>query len=236
MRSKSTLITYCLIGGFAAIGVVLVFLFLFDSPANVPKIANSQNPAQQHSSTAFNSSAFTTTPETKKKMEKDSGLEDDEELENEEKLETESDEIDPIVLWTLASSDHLDSTVPTHPAIHDPYVITLDSSWSTQFQEFDEVTLHLPNEDAIVIIENRSVSPNGDISWSGHLSGYEDQYPTVMTIGKTISFGTITTPSGEYTIEVKGTTGTVYKTPRVDELSSDDSPDFLIPDEHYINP
>ena len=215
------------------IGVVFAYLFLLDTPTNsAPKIANNQNPTQKQSSTAFNSNAVKTTAETKEK------LEEDLELEDEEQLETESDEIDPIVLWTLASSDLLSSlnTAPTHPAIHDPYVITLDSGWSTQFQEFDEVTLHLPNEDAIVIIENRSVFPNGDISWSGHLSGYEDQYPTVMTIGKTISFGTITTPNGEYTIEVKGTIGTVYKTPRVDELSSDDSPDFLIPDEHYINP
>jgi len=139
-------------------------------------------------------------------------------------------EEEQILLWNI-SDIIIENALPFSPVIHNPETIELNPNWASEFEEFDEIILPLPHKKVAVIVETKSVFPNGDISWSGHLSGFGDQYPVLITIGKNISFGTITTPEGEYTVEIKGTTGTVYKTPRVDELSSDDSPDFLIPDE-----
>ncbi|MBL4867020.1 MAG: hypothetical protein JKY67_11670 [Pseudomonadales bacterium] len=223
MKSKSTFISYSL----TLVGVAIItasIVFFFSGPLTEDASTEPQQPPLQEPPTAKSDRpAKEINVKVEAPLNMNSDLSENGELE-------ETEETEEIRLWAISETID-DNAPPLNPAIHDPLTIELSPEWSSQFQEFDEVTLPLPHDDIVVVVEKRTVFPNGDISWNGHLSGYEDQYPVMITVGKTSSFGTITTPNGEYTVEINGSTGTVYKTPRVDQLSADGSPDFLIPDE-----
>lgn len=69
---------------------------------------------------------------------------------------------------------------------------------------------------------------NGDYSWSGHVEGFDDDYPVVMTYGAHSVFATITTPEGSYTMEsVDGATGWLYKNPSEFELMTPGAKDYI---------
>ncbi len=76
-------------------------------------------------------------------------------------------------------------------------------------------------------IQSITTSPNGDYTWAGHLDGYGDDYPVVMTYGEHSIFATITTPEGSYTMESLDGLGWLYKNPAEVELSSPGAKDFL---------
>ncbi len=84
------------------------------------------------------------------------------------------------------------------------------------------------------VIEKKRVFPNGDISWNGHLESEGDDFPVTITIGKQVSFATITTPSGEYTVEAEGDKGWVYENPDMSHLQDEENPDVLIPGQQLI--
>jgi hypothetical protein len=54
----------------------------------------------------------------------------------------------------------------------------------------------------------------------------------VMTYGENLTFATINTPDGNYSLEAKDGVGWLYKNPSVLDLAGPDSRDFLVPDIH----
>ncbi len=79
------------------------------------------------------------------------------------------------------------------------------------------------------VVKNKRIFTNGDISWGGHLEGYGDRYPVVITVGKKSSFGTITTPEGEFALEVYGDNGWIYEKPDMSQFIDTTESDVLIP-------
>lgn len=85
----------------------------------------------------------------------------------------------------------------------------------------------------LVGVESIKHHPDGGVSWSGHLQGYGNDYPVVVTYGENSAFATITTPEGSYTMESTGGLGWLYKNPSEFELSTHGSTDVLeIPENH----
>ena len=68
------------------------------------------------------------------------------------------------------------------------------------------------------IVTSKTTHKNGSISVSGNLidSG-EQQYLVVLTEGKNMTFGTVTTPNGSFEIESKNGQGFVYSTDTIDQ-------------------
>ena len=101
----------------------------------------------------------------------------------------------------------------------------------------DQVELPLLNgESATVEIKSSVVTRNGDYSWSGHLEGYGDDYPVVVTYGDSSSFAMITTPNGSYSMESVNGVGWLYKNPSEHELSHPGVEDYLeIPGESHVH-
>jgi hypothetical protein len=85
----------------------------------------------------------------------------------------------------------------------------------------------LNGQKVIANVQSITTSPNGDYTWAGHLDGYGDDYPVVMTYGEHSIFATITTPEGSYTMESLDGLGWLYKNPAEIELSNPGAKDFL---------
>ena len=86
-----------------------------------------------------------------------------------------------------------------------------------------------------VVVDVQSVKnyPDGGFGWSGHLQGFGDDYPVVVTYGERSAFATITTPEGSFTMESTDGLGWLYKNPSEFELSTHGSTDVLeIPEVH----
>jgi hypothetical protein len=91
-------------------------------------------------------------------------------------------------------------------------------------------TINLPLLDGEMLaanVESVTTHENGDVSWSGHLDGFGDSYPVVMTYGEHLVVATITTPAGSYTLESVDGLGWLYKNPSEFELSAAGAHDFL---------
>lgn len=143
-------------------------------------------------------------------------------------VELVDDDLGPRQLWAV-DHERQDPPIKLDPSISDPKTLELKDNWKEQFDIGEDVEFQLPYQEVVARIEDVTNFPNGDKSWSGHLKGYDDDYAVVVTVGKKVSFATILTPSGEYTVEIIEDKGAVYKSPTVNELSADDSPDYVIP-------
>ena len=125
--------------------------------------------------------------------------------------------------------EDIDPPIKPNAAVDEIKAIEMENEWQSKFDIGEDIDFPLTDKTVTAQIEAVSEFPNGDQSWTGHLKGYEDEYLVVVTVGKKVSFATVLTPEGEYTVEIVDDIGTVYKTPEVHELSSDDNPDYLIP-------
>jgi hypothetical protein len=66
-------------------------------------------------------------------------------------------------------------------------------------------------------ITSKKTHKNGSVSVSGNLKDSDNKYSVVLTEGKSMSFGTITTPNGSFEIETKDGKGYVYSTDAIDK-------------------
>jgi len=87
----------------------------------------------------------------------------------------------------------------------------------------------LKGEKVVANVEASVMNPNGDYTWRGHLQGYGDSYPVVVTYGATSMMATITTPAGSYSMTTVNGLGWLYKNPAEVELVDHLKNDFLEP-------
>ena len=91
-------------------------------------------------------------------------------------------------------------------------------------------TISLPmlkGKNVTVNVQSAVTLQNGDYSWSGHLEGFGDDFPVVMTYGPHSIFATITTPEGSYSMESIDGAGWLYKNPSEFELMKPGSNDYV---------
>lgn len=80
-------------------------------------------------------------------------------------------------------------------------------------------------------VDSVTTLTNGDGVWTGHLDGYGEDFPVVMTYGDVLTFATIHTPEGSYSLEAKDGVGWLYKNPSIVELACPNYVDALVPTE-----
>jgi biopolymer transport protein ExbD len=66
-------------------------------------------------------------------------------------------------------------------------------------------------------ITEKTTHKNGSVSVTGNLDDSGNKYSVVLTEGKNMSFGTVTTPNGSFEIEAKDGQGYVYSTDTIDQ-------------------
>ena len=66
-------------------------------------------------------------------------------------------------------------------------------------------------------ITSKTLHKNGSVSISGDIIDSGNRYSMVLTEGKSMSFGTVTTPNGSFEIETKNGQGYVYSTDSIDQ-------------------
>jgi hypothetical protein len=136
--------------------------------------------------------------------------------------------------WLVAvEGDPSVPKIPLHSSVSDFSVVKLNHR-PTGFPAPGE-TMRLPMFDGRSITANvktvKTMS-NGDRIWTGHLDGFGNDFSVVMTYGENLTFATINTPDGNYSLEAKDGVGWLYKNPSVLDLAGPDSRDFLVPDIH----
>lgn len=218
------------------LALAAVFLVLLIVPQLKPEKDNPEQASTETTNIHGSESTSANTPDsatnkiTNKKPSEKSIVSKEEPAAHIDEMESElaENQEGPRQVWNI-DHERRDPPIKLDPAISDPKTLELAENWKEQFDIGEDVEFKLPYEDVVARIEDVNRFPNGDASWSGHLKGHGDDYAVVVTVGKKVSFATILTPSGEYTVEIVGDEGAVYKTPEVHELSADDSPDYLIP-------
>ncbi|MEE2733240.1 MAG: hypothetical protein VYA55_20645 [Pseudomonadota bacterium] len=135
--------------------------------------------------------------------------------------------------WQPDPKQQRTPTFMLHDDVREYEVVNTDAA-TTYPGEGERVQLTLLNGKQVTVnVKNSQVTRNGDYSWSGHLDGYGDDYPVVMTYGKTSTFAMITTPEGSYSMESVEGVGWLYKNPAEHELTRPGHEDFLeIPEQH----
>jgi len=116
--------------------------------------------------------------------------------------------------------------LPSGVSIFEPVAVDMENPAYPEAGQ--QIAVSMPGGERLQVnIENSSTNPNGDYTWRGHLEGYGDEYPVVMTYGGSSVFATVTTPKGSYTLESVNGSGWIYKNPSELELSSPGANDYL---------
>jgi hypothetical protein len=130
--------------------------------------------------------------------------------------------------WQMGGVKAAIPKIPLSEKISDYAIVQLEQH-PAQFPGVGEqIQLPMLNGQSVVAnVQSTTTNPNGDFTWSGHLQGYGDDYPVVMTYGEHSIFATITTPEGSYTMESLDGLGWLYKNPAEIQLSNPGVKDFL---------
>lgn len=136
--------------------------------------------------------------------------------------------------WRIADASAPSPSMPLPGGVvtYEPVAVDMENPVYPEAGQQTAVTLP-GGEQLRVNVKSNTDNPNGDYSWRGHLDGYGDEYPVVMTYGGNSVFATVTTPNGSYSLESVNGSGWIYKNPSEFELSHPGANDFLeIPHNH----
>lgn len=122
--------------------------------------------------------------------------------------------------------------LPAGVSVYEPVAVDMENPEYPEPGE--QLTVPMPGGERLrVNVKTGTTNPNGDYTWRGHLDGYGDEYPVVMTYGGNSVFATVTTPRGSYTLVSVNGSGWIYKNPSEFELSHPGTNDYLeIPHQH----
>lgn len=138
--------------------------------------------------------------------------------------------------WHTEKNQSRTPTFMLHDDVREYEVVSMDTTPSLP-GEGEQVVVPLLNGTSVVVnVISSKVTRNGDYSWSGHVAGYGNDYPVIMTYGSKSAFAMITTPQGSYSMESIDGVGWLYKNPAEHELTAPGHEDFLeIPEQHQTH-
>ncbi len=137
----------------------------------------------------------------------------------------------PNPTWQFASAENTPKpSLPLAEQIKVYSVVKIDHRPAQFPLEGEKLSLPMFNGRTLTAnVETVTTLHNGDRVWTGHLDGYGEDFPVVMTYGDKLTFATIHTPEGSYALEAKEGVGWLYKNPSVAELSEPGYVDALEP-------
>ena len=109
--------------------------------------------------------------------------------------------------------------------------LKIDHEKISALRSGDKIELPIPQlgQTFQMQVENVTRHGNGDRSLKGHIDDDETPYSVIMTEGKTITFATINTPGGSFTLEAEGDQGWIMSAADLDYLIDPSLDDFKIP-------
>jgi hypothetical protein len=130
--------------------------------------------------------------------------------------------------------EEVKKTFPTKEGISPLIAVEIPKGTITKLEIGDKISLpYMGAGEYEATITEKTTHKNGSVSVSGNLSDSGIQYSVVLTEGKNMSFGTVTTPNGSFEIETKNGQGYVYSTDNIDQKWIDYSKsDTLEPHPH----
>jgi hypothetical protein len=163
----------------------------------------------------------------------------DKALKEEENL-TVPEEVEPEMvaetkdLMVELSMEEVEENFPSKEGINPVIAIELPKNSISNLNVGDTVALpYMGNGEFEAQITKKTEHKNGSVTVSGNLLDTGNQYSVVLTEGKNMSFGTVTTPNGSFEIETKDGQGYVYSTDSIDNEWIDyDKKDTLISSGH----
>ena len=110
--------------------------------------------------------------------------------------------------------------------------VKVDRAEFAELQAGDRIELNIPQLSTpyAAFIDDVIQHGNGDMSWRGHLAGYEEPYAVVFTMGNSANFATITTPEGAYLLEATDGSGWMVALVDLENLIDTNLRDYRIPD------
>lgn len=125
----------------------------------------------------------------------------------------------------------VEAEFPSKEGIAPSSAIALVQGTISKLNVGDTISLpYMGNGEFNAKISNKKVHKNGAVTVTGNLVDSGKDYSVVLTEGKTMSFGTVTTPNGSYEIETRNGQGYVYSTDDIDREWIDHSQsDTLVP-------
>jgi|TARA_Y100000310_G_C20661646_1_gene805126 hypothetical protein len=132
-------------------------------------------------------------------------------------------------IWTQTDSARL-----THPAdrgLPNSKPVRIDRSEFRELQVGDTIELNIPQLSTRYAAEVDDIVEhgNGDLSWRGHLSDYEDPYAVIVTMGSSANFATIATPEGAFLLEAAESSGVMIALADLEVLIDTNVQDYQIP-------
>ena len=149
------------------------------------------------------------------------------------------DEIEPEMveerkdIWGQTDMDEVEKEFSSKEGVSPLRAIKLPKNSIKSLKVGDTVVLpNMGNGEFEAKISEKKTHKNGSVTVSGNLTGSGNQYAVVLTEGKNMSFGTVTTPNSSFEIETRNGVGYVYSTDDIDRAYIDHSKtDVIVPHE-----
>jgi hypothetical protein len=149
-----------------------------------------------------------------------------------EMLQEESIEVKDIMVET--DIEEVKKNFPSKEGISPLIAIEILKGSVSKLNIGDKISLpYMGSGEYEATITEKTIHKNGSVSVTGNLDDSGTQYSVVLTEGKNMSFGTISTPNGSFEIETKNGQGYVYSTDTIDQKWIDyGKSDTLEPHQH----
>ena len=133
-----------------------------------------------------------------------------------EMVEEESEEIKDIMVET--DIEEVKKSFPVKEGINPLIAVEIPKGTIRKLEIGDKVSLpYMGAGEYEATITEKTTHKNGSVSVTGNIFDSGNQYSVVLTEGKSMSFGTVTTPNGSFEIETKDGQGYVYSTDTIDK-------------------
>lgn len=133
-----------------------------------------------------------------------------------EMVQEESVEVKDIMVET--DSEEVQKSFPSKEGVSPLIAVEIPKGSVRTLNIGDKISLpYMGAGEYQATITGKITHKNGSVSVTGNLDDSGKQYSVVLTEGKNMSFGTVTTPDGSFEIETKDGQGYLYSTDTIDQ-------------------
>ncbi len=131
-------------------------------------------------------------------------------------------------IWKVADNNTKRSSIPLAELVKEYQAIELDPEPESYPSIGDQITLPMLNGKHVVAeVQDVTLNPNGDYTWTGHIVGEGNDHPVIFTYGAKSTFATISTADGSFSLETVNGSGWLYKNPSMTDMAANNRSDTL---------